>query len=398
MCGACLNRIATSVFASGQALAGAKKKRHAAPSPVVHEEFQSHECVRGGIGLHAFFLAVSRHCSPFTTPGPYCPRTTDFQIVSCVNGRMDCSTLIFSLRTELAPNVAGASIGDERCQLQHVALNHVPQRACRFVERRAVLDSQRFRRRYLHVVDVIAIPKRLENSVAEPKYQQVLDGLLSEVMVNPVDLRLIEYAQNLLVQIARRRAVMAKRLFDDHARPRTFPFGLRQTRAAQAARSHADKHPEESPDKRDGCRQAVLAVEFVKPLRQPSEGFRIVVISAEILHLLHEFLAFVSCFRPTFTFARASSAVTPEIVIAHLRARKSEEPEPRRQTRVPRQIEQRRQQLSARQISRRAEHHNGTWVRRSFAKIGACAGGHLSGAARDVDRAVYSWPESLLEV
>ena len=46
---------------------------------------------------------------PSTSPRPYCPRTTSFQMVSRVKGRIDCSTLIFSLRTAVASKAEGGS-------------------------------------------------------------------------------------------------------------------------------------------------------------------------------------------------------------------------------------------------------------------------------------------------
>src|SRR4029077_19905584 len=44
---------------------------------------------------------------PPTLPGPYWPRTTSCATVSTEKGRIDCSTLIFSLRTAVASTVAG---------------------------------------------------------------------------------------------------------------------------------------------------------------------------------------------------------------------------------------------------------------------------------------------------
>ena len=60
---------------------------------------------------------------------------------------MDCSTFSFSLRTEVASKEAGRLDGDQRSELQDVALNHVAQRAGGFVEAAAPLHAQRFRRR-----------------------------------------------------------------------------------------------------------------------------------------------------------------------------------------------------------------------------------------------------------
>jgi hypothetical protein len=42
------------------------------------------------------------------------------------------------------------------------------------------------------VVDVLAVPHRLEDAVGEAEDEKVLDGLLAEVVVDAVDLRLVE--------------------------------------------------------------------------------------------------------------------------------------------------------------------------------------------------------------
>jgi hypothetical protein len=65
------------------------------------------------------------------------------------------------------------------------------------------------------VVDVVAVPDRLEQGVGEPQCHQVLDRLLAEVVIDPEDLRLLEDLQQLRVEGARRREVVTERLFDD---------------------------------------------------------------------------------------------------------------------------------------------------------------------------------------
>ena len=65
-------------------------------------------------------------------------------------------------------------------------------RAGLLVERAAALDPERLGHRDLHVVDVAPVPERLEDAVAEPEDHQVADGLLAQVVVDAVDLRLVE--------------------------------------------------------------------------------------------------------------------------------------------------------------------------------------------------------------
>ena len=58
----------------------------------------------------------------------------------------------------------------------------------RFVERRAFAETQRFGHVDLHVIDEIAIPDRLEQSVGEPEREDVLRGLLAEEVIDAEDL------------------------------------------------------------------------------------------------------------------------------------------------------------------------------------------------------------------
>jgi hypothetical protein len=42
------------------------------------------------------------------------------------------------------------------------------------------------------IVDIVAIPDRLEQGVAEPEYEDVLHRFFTQVMVNPINVALIE--------------------------------------------------------------------------------------------------------------------------------------------------------------------------------------------------------------
>jgi hypothetical protein len=104
-------------------------------------------------------------------------------------------------------------------QLEHVVRNHVAQRAGLFVEPAAAFDAHRLGGRDLHVIDVVAVPDRLEEPVGKPQHHDVLDRLLAEEMIDAVDLPLVEHGANPRVERHRRRQVMTKRLFDDHVPP-----------------------------------------------------------------------------------------------------------------------------------------------------------------------------------
>ena len=76
--------------------------------------------------------------------------------------------------------------------------------------------------RDLHRRHVPPVPDRLEDAVAEPQGQDVLDGLLAEIMVDAVDLALVQNGRDFAIQGAGAFEVVAERLLDDHAAPGLF--------------------------------------------------------------------------------------------------------------------------------------------------------------------------------
>ena len=66
----------------------------------------------------------------------------------------------------------------------------------------------------LHVVDIAAVPDRLEERIAKPEGQDVLHGLLAQVMVYAVDLGFEEILAQEPVEFSRRLEIMAEGFFD----------------------------------------------------------------------------------------------------------------------------------------------------------------------------------------
>ncbi len=56
-------------------------------------------------------------------------------------------------------------------------------------------DAELFVDGDLDVVDMVAIPDRFEHAVGKAQHQDVLDGFLAEVMIDPVDLLLFNEFQ-----------------------------------------------------------------------------------------------------------------------------------------------------------------------------------------------------------
>ena len=70
--------------------------------------------------------------------------------------------------------------------------NHVAKRAGGFIEAAAMLYANGFGGSDLHVIDVVAIPQRLDDVVGETKDHQILNGLFSKIMIDAVNLVLGE--------------------------------------------------------------------------------------------------------------------------------------------------------------------------------------------------------------
>ena len=75
--------------------------------------------------------------------------------------------------------------------------HHVAQRAGGVVGLAALLDADRLGDGDLHVVDVVAVPQRLEEAVGEAEDQDVLHRLLAEIVIDAEDLLLARHAQDL---------------------------------------------------------------------------------------------------------------------------------------------------------------------------------------------------------
>ena len=81
---------------------------------------------------------------------------------------------------------------DEAEHLEEVGDDHVAEGAGFLVEAAAHLDRERLRDVDLDVVDVVAVPDRLEHAVGEAQREQVLHRLAAEVVVDPEDAALLE--------------------------------------------------------------------------------------------------------------------------------------------------------------------------------------------------------------
>lgn len=96
--------------------------------------------------------------------------------------------------------------------------DHVPVGAGLLVERGARADPERLRHIDLDMVDVIAVPDRLEEAAGEAQGEDVLRRLHAEEVVDAEDPLLAQDLMDDFVELAPARQVGPKRLLHDHPR------------------------------------------------------------------------------------------------------------------------------------------------------------------------------------
>ena len=77
--------------------------------------------------------------------------------------------------------------------------NHIAQCAGSIVITAARFNAEPFGNRDLNVVNIVSIPNRFKNAVAEAKNQNVLNGFLAEIMVDAINLPFVENFQKFRV-------------------------------------------------------------------------------------------------------------------------------------------------------------------------------------------------------
>ena len=147
-------------------------------------------------------------------PAVYWPRTDLSTTSSGVGMSMAWRSFTFSSRIRSASMLVGRLHQGEGQHLHHVVLDDVAQGAGRLVEAAAVLDPELLGHGDLDLVDVPAVPDGLEDGVGEAQGEDVLDRLLPQVVVDPVDLVLVEGLVALVVEGLGALQVPAEGLLD----------------------------------------------------------------------------------------------------------------------------------------------------------------------------------------
>ena len=83
-----------------------------------------------------------------------------------------------------------------------MVLYHIAQLTDAIVVSPSPFNADLFSNRDLHVVNATLIPLGIDKPVSKPQHQQVLHRLLTQVMVNPVNVALVEKASQGLIDLA----------------------------------------------------------------------------------------------------------------------------------------------------------------------------------------------------
>jgi hypothetical protein len=248
--------------------------------------------------------------------------------------------------------------------------HHVAQRTGRFVEIATLLHPDSLGNGDLDMIHAVAVPDRLEHPVGEAQRHDVLHGLLSEEVVDPVDLVLPEHVADMGIQLAGGRKTVPKRLLDHDAAPISRPvFGIalaRQTDGAEAV----DHRPKEAVGNREienrialcavaafGCLQRVVKVAVETGVGE---------IALQIVHSLREAVPSLLVDMTAIELGCLADRHLQEIIEAaspafraFLGAGDTDHHEPVRKETGSGEIVERRDQETLGQITARAENHHG---------------------------------------
>ncbi len=214
----------------GELLAGAQVERHACPAPVVDLDPQRHEGLGVGVVGDLLLAAVAGVLAAHDVVGlDRLHRPEDLELLVADRVRGERGRRLHR---------------GERQHLHQVGDDHVAVSAGGLVELRAPLETEGLGDVDLHVVDEVAVPDRLEETVGEAEGQDVLGGLLAQEVVDAEDLRLVEDLVD--ARVERHREVVQPPLVVDVAgQQRLDPVDLRGQRLGAGGLRDVGQHRRE---------------------------------------------------------------------------------------------------------------------------------------------------------
>ena len=222
-----MNWIAISVARCRQRACRASQiERRARPAPVVYLQAHHDERFRPGVRRHFLFAAVARHGNAGQLAGRVLTAQGELPRLLGRNAPQRLEHLELLVADGFGLEDDRRFHCHDRQQLQHVVFDHVAEGADLVVVPTASLDAHGLGDRQLDVIDEVSVPDRFEDAVGQPKRQQILNRLLSQVVIDAIHLRLAKDGLHRAVQVSRRVEVNAKGFFDDQAAEAVLVAGL----------------------------------------------------------------------------------------------------------------------------------------------------------------------------
>ncbi len=216
-----------------QAFAGAQEKRHIGPAPIVDLGLQRHKAFGAG-GRIAHFLNVTRH----RPAGHLARHILPAHRAALGMARRNRVQGLQHFQLFVAHRISGEAgrrlHRHQAEQLQQMILHHVAQGAGLVIITGPFLHPHGFSHRHLHMLNIAAMPQRLEQRIGKTQGHQVLHRLLAEIMVNTENLLFGKNRAHGIVDRIGRGQIMANRLFHHHAGKRPVQPGSPQILADRA--------------------------------------------------------------------------------------------------------------------------------------------------------------------
>src|SRR3984885_15728526 len=175
-----------------------------------------------------------------------------------------------------------------------MVLQNVTQRSSFFIEWSAAFNADTLGRRDLNVIDIVAVPDRLKDSVRKAKDQDVLHRLFAKVMVDAEDLVLIKYLVHIIIQLSGRFQIVPERLLDDD--PCMALLGMRHALRAKPVDDVGKILRSHGKVKQPVALRSTFFVDLFEESLQVSVATVIVKVHRMVNHLLDERVNFFVAF------------------------------------------------------------------------------------------------------
>ena len=189
------------------------EKRYTVPSSVINKECHCSECWRLAVVSNLGIIMVTRKLLVAAFSAFVLPKYNVIG-VDAADGSKQLHLLVPNV---LSVERYGLLNGEEREHLQEVVLDYVADDSILVKVSASAFDTEVFRQDDLHVADVLAGPKGLENKVGEAQDGEVFDELLTEVVIDAVELVLRERLVQARTKLSTALQIVPKRLFNNHA-------------------------------------------------------------------------------------------------------------------------------------------------------------------------------------